>query len=214
MTDKSRTSDAQPDGGKSCKHSVRLDVKCPWCSGERETGEVPSQVPRETMLHELKTWPAAFEAIKAGTKHHEIRKNDRRFIQGDLLQLREWDPSTEKYTDRERTVRVSYVSYGGAWGLPEDICVMSIERRSEASIPGADEHAFDREEYEASPMNRCPAHQEFELTGVHRCSRLSCHAGPCDFGTYESRRESAQRTHQNVGPPVSPTDTIGLSTGA
>ncbi len=92
-----------------------------------------ARVPGETMLHELKTWPAPFEAIEAGTKHHEIRKNDRLFVQGDLLQLREWDPSTEKYTGRERTVRVSYASYGGAWGLPEDICVLSIERATPSS---------------------------------------------------------------------------------
>jgi hypothetical protein len=84
-----------------------------------------------TELHELKTWPDAFEAIERGAKHHEVRKNDRRFVTGDLLQLREWDPSTEAYTGRERTVRVSYVSYGGAWGLPDDICVMSIERRDD-----------------------------------------------------------------------------------
>lgn len=94
-------------------------------------GEAPAREPGVTLLHELKTWPAPFEAIERGTKHHEIRKNDRRFIQGDLLQLREWEPSTERYTGRERTVRVSYVSYGGAWGLPEDMCVMSIELRRE-----------------------------------------------------------------------------------
>jgi hypothetical protein len=82
-----------------------------------------------TKLHELKTWPVAFEAVERGSKHHEIRKNDRYFIKGDLLQLREWDPTTEKYTGRERTVRVSHISYGGSWDLPDDLCVMSIERR-------------------------------------------------------------------------------------
>ncbi len=91
-------------------------------------GHEPRRVPGAALLHELKTWPNAFDAIEAGTKHHEVRKNDRRFIQGDILHLREWDPSTEKYTGRGRIVRVSFVSYGGAWGLPEDICVMSIER--------------------------------------------------------------------------------------
>ena len=118
---------------------VPKEEPCSACGGSGEgedkidgtmTGDLCG--PREpgvSLLHELKTWPDAFEAIEKGTKHHEIRKNDRRFIQGDLLQLREWDPSTEKYTGRERTVRVSYVSYGGAWGLPEDLCVMSIEQR-------------------------------------------------------------------------------------
>jgi site-specific DNA-cytosine methylase len=43
--------------------------------------------------HELKTWPSYFEAILRGEKRHECRLNDRDFAVGDVLVLREWDPS-------------------------------------------------------------------------------------------------------------------------
>lgn len=96
--------------------------------------------------HVLKTWPQFFQAILDGKKHHEIRKNDRGFAVGDTLELREWDPhersnyvtgesSTDvritkvlpHYTGRSLSVRVTYLTPGGAWGLPSNLCVMSID---------------------------------------------------------------------------------------
>ena len=37
-----------------------------------------------------------------------------------------WSPSWSRYTGRETMVRVTYKSDGGTWGLPADLCVMSI----------------------------------------------------------------------------------------
>lgn len=79
------------------------------------------------MTHDLKTWPKAFQAVFDGRKRYEIRKDDRGFAVGDLLYLREWEPHTESYTGREMMVRVTYMTKGGEWGLPEGMCVMSIE---------------------------------------------------------------------------------------
>jgi len=94
--------------------------------------------------HDLKTWPEPFAAILAGTKRHEIRKADRPFAVGDVLLLREWAPSlmphdrtgraTEVlfggpmgyYTGRSVRVTVTHLTHGGAWGLPADLCVMSV----------------------------------------------------------------------------------------
>lgn len=76
--------------------------------------------------HSLKCWPVPFAAIIDGTKTHEIRVNDRDFKAGDLLRLKEWDPETGEYTLRIITRRVTYVTNGGQWGLPENLCVMSI----------------------------------------------------------------------------------------
>lgn len=42
--------------------------------------------------HDLKVWPAYFEAIVDGTKSFEVRRNDRDFKVGDRLTLREFDP--------------------------------------------------------------------------------------------------------------------------
>lgn len=77
-------------------------------------------------VHNLKTWTEQFNAICNGHKTHEVRKNDRGFKVGDILHLHEWDPQTEKYTGRWTSVRVNYISEGGSFGLPSDLCVMSI----------------------------------------------------------------------------------------
>ncbi len=77
--------------------------------------------------HELKTWPEPFEEILRGRKRHEVRRADRPFAVGDELRLREWDPAWSRYTGRELSVRVTYLSPGGTWGLPADLCVMSVE---------------------------------------------------------------------------------------
>lgn len=79
--------------------------------------------------HELKTWPAAFEPILRGTLTHQIRRKDRSFAVGDFLLLREWDPKREvndRYTGRAVRVTVTHISSPGTFGLPEEICVMSI----------------------------------------------------------------------------------------
>lgn len=43
-------------------------------------------------VHQLKTWPMYFTALRQGSKTFELRENDRQFKVGDTLQLREFDP--------------------------------------------------------------------------------------------------------------------------
>jgi len=40
--------------------------------------------------HNLKTWPAFFDAVRDGRKTFEVRKNDRGFQTGDVLVLQKW----------------------------------------------------------------------------------------------------------------------------
>ena len=84
--------------------------------------------------HVLKIHPAPFAAVLSGEKRHEIRKADRPFAVGDVLVLEEFDPdcfvdapSHHGYTGRSLRVRVTYLSAGGTWGLPEGLCVMSVD---------------------------------------------------------------------------------------
>lgn len=49
-------------------------------------------------VHELKTWPKPFQAIKNGELPAQLRKNDREYKQGDILRLHEWEPDTQRYT--------------------------------------------------------------------------------------------------------------------
>jgi hypothetical protein len=89
-----------------------------------------------TRSHDLKTWPEPFQAVREGRKRYEIRHDDRGFAVGDTLVLREWNPSPISngvfsqpwgFTNLSLTVRVTYITPGGAWGLPQNLCVMSIE---------------------------------------------------------------------------------------
>jgi hypothetical protein len=78
--------------------------------------------------HELKTHPEPFAAVLGKRKKHEIRTTtDRVFQTGDILILEEWDPNAEKYTGRAIIARVTYITMGGQWGIPPDLCVMSID---------------------------------------------------------------------------------------
>ena len=79
-----------------------------------------------SVVHDLKTWPEYFSAMRLGIKKFELRANDRNFKIGDILKLEEWSPDTGKYTGRFMLVRVTYLIQG-AFGLPDNVCVMSIE---------------------------------------------------------------------------------------
>lgn len=86
------------------------------------------------MEHELKIWPREYEAIVDGFKTHEVRHTaDRMFEVNDVLNLREWVSAAPlaqdwpgRYTGRRVRVRVTYVTPGGQWGLPNGVCVLSI----------------------------------------------------------------------------------------
>ncbi|MDE2107299.1 MAG: DUF3850 domain-containing protein [Patescibacteria group bacterium] len=75
----------------------------------------------------MKCWPEYFEAIGEGRKTFEVREDDRNFQVGDSLELREWNPKTQEYTDRWIWCRVKYLLRGGAWGVSPRHVVMAIE---------------------------------------------------------------------------------------
>lgn len=85
-------------------------------------------------VHDLKCWPEPFAAVASGAKTHEVRKDDRGYMVGDALVLKEWDPSPDYvvptkphgYTSRFVRVIVTHKTPGGSWGLPADLCVLSI----------------------------------------------------------------------------------------
>ena len=79
------------------------------------------------MTHHLKIEPEYYEAVLAGTKRFEVRKDDRipRYA-GDTLILEEIrDDGT--YTGRDVAVLVDYV-YRGTIGLKDGYCIMSIRK--------------------------------------------------------------------------------------
>lgn len=57
-----------------------------------------------------KVWPQYFKAILEGKKNFEIRLDDFECKEGDTLILKEWDPQTKRYTGKEITKKVTYVT--------------------------------------------------------------------------------------------------------
>lgn len=60
-------------------------------------------------IHDLKSWPVYFQPMQDGIKRFEIRRNDRNYLAGDILWLREWNPDTSAYTGRTLLVKVDYL---------------------------------------------------------------------------------------------------------
>ena len=77
-------------------------------------------------IHYLKTWRTWFIATWDGNKTFEVRINDRGYELNDVLVLEEYDPGEKVYTGRVLLRQVDYMMQG-VFGLPPDVCVMSIK---------------------------------------------------------------------------------------
>jgi hypothetical protein len=76
--------------------------------------------------HELKCWPESFQAVWTGVKKAELRRDDRGFAVGDVLELREWDPYEEVYMGRWIRLPVTHITKGGRCGLAEGYVMLSL----------------------------------------------------------------------------------------
>lgn len=83
--------------------------------------------------HELKCWPREFEAVADGIKTFDVRVNDRHYRAGDVLVLKEYDPSVrpevDPYTGREERVLVTYVYHGDDSKAPLPLMQGNTPRR-------------------------------------------------------------------------------------
>lgn len=78
------------------------------------------------MIHELKTIQPYFNAVYNGTKTFELRKNDRDYKVGDILNLREYDDIVREYRDRSISKRVNYILEGGQFGLQKGFVILGL----------------------------------------------------------------------------------------
>ena len=82
--------------------------------------------------HVLKSWPHFFRSVTAGDRTHELRRNDRGFSVGDLLELREFDPESEHYSGAWCVAEVTSITSSdepcavSSEGLHPDFCILSI----------------------------------------------------------------------------------------
>jgi len=99
------------------------------------------------MTHELKTHPPYWDAIYAGTKNFEVRRDDRGFQTGDELLLIRHDglyrrprveynavglPPRETYEIRRR---IKYILTGGQLGIEPGYVVMALEEPQSVLTP-------------------------------------------------------------------------------
>lgn len=113
------------------KDILEFGIEHGWIVAEKNKYEV---VVPEIKTHVLKSWPRFFDAVLSGQKKHELRKNDRNFKVGDLLQLKEFDPETDTFTGREQIVEITYITSAenpcalSDNGLTDGFCVLSIDK--------------------------------------------------------------------------------------
>lgn len=82
------------------------------------------------MIHELKTWEKYFCLIESNEKPFELRKNDRGFLVGHELLLREYNPNTQTYTGRTLRRKITCVLQGSEaeiFGLKPGYCIMGLK---------------------------------------------------------------------------------------
>ena len=97
------------------------------------TGYDPVANPGQ-QIHFLKCWPEYFQAVRDEEKTFEIRKDDRGFKVGDLIVLREFDPSIpgkeiKKFTGRQEHVLIRYI-LPEFTGIAPGYVAMAIDRIS------------------------------------------------------------------------------------
>ena len=80
----------------------------------------------KTQAHELKIYPEQFDAVVRGELRHQVRLDDRAYAVGDALLLRKYDGPLNGYTGGALLTLVKFKTPGGVFGLPTELCVLSI----------------------------------------------------------------------------------------
>lgn len=147
-------------------------------------------------VHELKTDPAAFDAVAAGIKTHEIRKDDRRFRIGDTLLLRRTNFTGGdmrrgrplEYSDvppLERTV--SHIQRG--YGLADDWCILSFASPTPATSGTLTDAEFDL-------LKRIKQHHTHDYGNGHVLS------SDCIIDAYRKGKAAATPTQAPASQPA------------
>jgi ASC-1-like (ASCH) protein len=89
--------------------------------------------------HQMKSWTQFFQAIKNGTKKHDLRRMDRDFKVGDMIILHEYDQFKGEYTGEQLDVKITFITsedtpcaYSSAV-LERGYCILSLEHIIESN---------------------------------------------------------------------------------
>lgn len=84
--------------------------------------------------HIVKSWPQFFGPICAGRRTHELRKNDRNYQVGDLMELNEFLPDKQTYTGHKCLVEITSITSNqepcavSEDALKPEFCILSVAR--------------------------------------------------------------------------------------
>lgn len=94
-------------------------------------------LPEGTTIHQCRSWCHLFQPILDGVKTHDLRRNDRGYKVGDIINLLEYDPALGELTGRACPVEITYITgrglghspcaFSSAILLPEYV-ILSIKR--------------------------------------------------------------------------------------
>lgn len=121
----------------------RIERETKKKSQEMADDECMNNIPSEPCgesnqkVHQIRIGTSFFDDVCNGKKSFELRKNDRGYEQGDILEMMEF--TNGRYTGRSVKVLVTYILEDFA-GLKEDYCIMAIKVMYVCGVDLAAEH--------------------------------------------------------------------------
>lgn len=102
--------------------------------GWEEVDEELKVEPTTEITYEVKSWPWLFKEMITGVKKHDMRdKRDRDYKVGDMMKLREFDPTTGMYTGRWAVFQITYITDNvtpcamSSSSLDRNFAILSVE---------------------------------------------------------------------------------------
>ncbi|TDK97013.1 DUF3850 domain-containing protein [Mycobacterium paragordonae] len=92
------------------------------------------------VTHKLKSWPEFFRPIVAGERCHELRRNDRAYQVGDIIELNEFDPATQTFTGARCLAKITSLTSSdvpcavSSEALNPQFCILSIHVTSFTAV--------------------------------------------------------------------------------
>ena len=89
---------------------------------------------RKMTTHIVKSWPQFFKPMVDGTKKHDLRKNDRDWKIGDILELQEFDPILGEYTGSVAAMKITFITNNStpcaysSHALDRGYSILSVEK--------------------------------------------------------------------------------------
>lgn len=84
-------------------------------------------------VHKVKSWPKFFQPLSEGVRTHELRRNDRRYEVGDVLEMHEFFSDTQTYSGRILSMRITSITSASEpcavseEALHNEFCILSVK---------------------------------------------------------------------------------------